>query len=153
MVHVRDFPGYIRDQLLDLELPEFDLTPWAEGPPLARRRVALISTAGLHRRDDRRFEGYDPGYRVIPDDTPASELMISHVSTNFDRTGFYQDVNVMLPLDRLRELRDEGLFAGIASRHYSFVGAVPPGLMEPVARDLAGLLRQDRVDAVVLCPV
>jgi hypothetical protein len=33
------------------------------------------------------------------------------------------------------------------------MGATPPHMMEPVARDLAGLLKQDGVDAVVLVPV
>ncbi|CAN0460407.1 unnamed protein product [Discosporangium mesarthrocarpum] len=33
------------------------------------------------------------------------------------------------------------------------MGAAPPGAMEPLARDLAGLLRDDGVDAVLLCPV
>ena len=32
------------------------------------------------------------------------ELTMSHVSTNFDRSGFYQDVNTSFPIDRLREL-------------------------------------------------
>jgi hypothetical protein len=35
--------------------PVFDTQPWVTGPPLPQRRVAIISTAGLHRRGDRPF--------------------------------------------------------------------------------------------------
>jgi hypothetical protein len=45
------------------------------------------------------------------------------------------------------------VIGSIAARHFSFMGATPPEQMEPVARDLAPILKQDRVDAVVFCPV
>lgn len=136
-----------------MEVPSFEGTPWAEGPPLTERRVCMISTAGLHCRGDRPFEGYASDYRVIPGDADMDDLVMSHLSTNFDRTGFYQDVNVAFPIDRLRELRDAGKFGSIASRHFSFMGATPPTAMEPVARDLADVLKSDAVDAVLLVPV
>ena len=41
--------------LRNFDCLEFDSQPWIDGPPLNHRRVALISTAGLHRRDDNRF--------------------------------------------------------------------------------------------------
>jgi len=43
-------------------------------------------------------------YRVIPGDIAARDLVMTHISTNFDRTGFQQDWNVVFPLDRLKEL-------------------------------------------------
>jgi D-proline reductase (dithiol) PrdB len=68
-----------------------------------------------------------------------NDLVMSHTSTNFDRTGFQQDWNVVFPLDRLRELTDQGLIGSIADFHYSFMGATDPKLMEPMARDLVPL--------------
>ena len=118
-----------------------------------RCKVAIISTAGLHRRADSPFVPGAGDYRVIPDDADMDDLMMSHVSTNFDRTGFFQDVNTSFPIDRLHELVEEGVVGSAASRQYSFMGATPPTAMEPVARDLAGLLKQDQVDAVLLVPV
>ncbi len=117
--------------------------------------MAVISTAGLHRRDDRPFA---PGaaatdYRVIPGSAKADELVMSHVSINYDRTGFQQDINVVLPLDRLRKLAVEGTIGSVADFHYSFMGAVPIRQLEPRARHLAGLLKQDKVDAILLSPV
>ena len=153
MVHLREMPEHLRDALVNQEVPTFDTAPWADGPPLGERRVALISTAGLHRREDPPFTPGAGDYRIIPDDCDMDDLVMSHISTNFDRTGYFQDINVVFPIERLRELRNEGAIGSVAERHFSFMGATPPEQMEPVARDLAAILKQDNVDAVALCPV
>ena len=106
--------------------PTYDDTPLLPGKPLAERRVAIISTAGLHKRGDRPFRPGDGSYRVIPAETRASELVMSHISVNFDRTGFQQDVNVAFPIDRLRELAADGTVGSMAAVHYSFMGAFRP---------------------------
>ncbi|MEE8419735.1 MAG: glycine/sarcosine/betaine reductase selenoprotein B family protein, partial [Dehalococcoidales bacterium] len=124
------------------------------GPALNGRRVALVSTAGLHRRNDRPFQfRVEDFYRVIPGDIKADELVMSHVSTNFDRSGFQQDLNVIFPIDRLREMAEDGAIGSPADFHYSFMGAHDPASMEPQARTVAGLLKKDKVDAVLLIPV
>jgi D-proline reductase (dithiol) PrdB len=153
MVHLREMPEHLREGLINQALPEYGDTPWVDPKPLAECRVALISTAGLHRREDPPFTPGAGDYRIIPDDYDMGHLTMSHLSTNFDRTGFYQDLNVSFPIDRLHELADAGTIGGVASRHYSFMGATPPTAMESVARDLAKVLKADKVDAVVLCPV
>ena len=153
MVHLSEMPEKLRNVLVNQDLPEFETTPWADGPPLAERRIALISTAGLHRKDEMPFVADSGEYRIIPDDADMDDLVMSHISTNFDRTGFYRDLNVVFPIDRLRELQDAGVIGSIASRHFSFMGATPPHVMEPLARDLAGVMREDAVGGVVLCPV
>ena len=160
MVRLADLPAWERDHMLDKvndlkQAGGFDGNPWVNGPPLAQRRVAVISTAGLHRHDDQPFA---PGaaavdYRVIPGDTPAGDLVMSHLSINYDRTGFQQDLNVVLPLDRLREVAAEGVIGSVADFHYSFMGAAPIQKLEPRARQLAALLKKDQVDAVLLSPV
>jgi D-proline reductase (dithiol) PrdB len=78
---------------------------------------------------------------------------MTHLSTNFDRTGFQQDWNVVFPLDRLRELAGDGTIGSVADYHYSFMGAADPAEMENAARKLAGFLKGDRVDAAFLVPV
>ncbi|NQT74077.1 MAG: selenoprotein B glycine/betaine/sarcosine/D-proline reductase [Chloroflexi bacterium] len=138
----------------ELPCPELDTQPWVEGPPLNKRRVAIISTAGLHKRDDRPFT-LDSGdyYRIIPSDIQANDLIMSHVSPNFDRVGFQQDWNVVFPLDRLWELARARVIGSVADFHYSFMGGHDPISMEAEARVIAGLLKKDRVDAVVFLPV
>lgn len=78
---------------------------------------------------------------------------MSHVSTNFDRTGFQQDWNVIFPLDRLQELATKGIIRSVAAYHYSFMGATDPAEMESSARNLAMLLKGDQVDSALLVPV
>jgi len=143
----------MKSHLAKLPCPSFENRPWVLGQPLARRRVSLISTAGLHRRGDRPFEGMTGDYRVIPGNIEARDLVMTHISTNFDRTGFQQDWNVVFPLDRLKELAAEGIIGSVAAYHYSFMGATDPAEMEPAARNLAVLLKGDRVEATLLVPV
>ena len=144
----------LQEHFLNQPCPAFDGTPWVTGPPLAQRKVALISTAGLHRRDDRPFSPGALDYRLIPADTPSTELVMSHVSTNFDRTGFQQDWNVVFPLDRLHELAASGQIGSVARYHYSFMGAIgDPLALEPHARELAERLHAEGVDVALLIPV
>jgi D-proline reductase (dithiol) PrdB len=123
------------------------------GPALSQRRIAIVSSAGLVVRGEDPFRGRDPDYRAIPADTTAQELLISHISINFDRTGFQEDWNVVFPLDRLNELAADGVIGSVAATHYAFMGATDPVQMEPHARELAGRLKQAAVDAVILPPV
>ncbi len=120
---------------------------------MARRRVAIISTAGLNERGGRPFALGETGYRLIRGDLDMADMVMSHVSTNFDRSGFQQDVNVIFPIDRLRELAAEGDIDSVADYHYSFMGATDPEQMAPTIEHLAPLLKKDRVDAVLLAPV
>lgn len=158
MVRLADLPQWQREQLLEKrdQLPRLPSPAWAGGPALSRRRVAIVSTAGLQQSGDRPFTGSAGAteYRLIPADAPTGTLMMSHMSVNFDRTGFRRDVNLVFPLDRLRELAARGEIGSVAQFHYSFMGAIsPPTRYEASAREVAGLLKRDGVDAAVLFPV
>ena len=153
MARLSDMNEPQRSHIANLPCPHFDKTPWATGPELSKRRVAIISTAGLHRREDRPFAGIDGDYRVIPRNVQANNLVMTHVSTNFDRTGFQQDWNLVFPIDRLRELAADGVIGSVANYHFSFMGATDPAKMAPHAENLARLLAGDNVDAALLVPV
>ena len=88
------FPARVNDDAPFVRLPR----------PLAACRVAIVTTAGVHRRGDRPFGPGEQGYRVIAADTPAGDIVQSHTSLGFDRTAIMRDVNVSFPIDRLREL-------------------------------------------------
>ena len=138
------------------DLPRFPGRPWATGPAISRRRVAIVTTAGVHLRGDQPFTPRTAGadYRVIPGDVEPGDLVMSHLSVNYDRSGFQRDWNVVFPLERLRELVAEGVVGAVAAFHYAFMGAVSPVTRyEPRARELAAYLKRDAVDAVVLSPV
>jgi D-proline reductase (dithiol) PrdB len=153
MVYLSDMPDEQRTAIVDQDLPNYQKSPCVPGPRLSERKIAIITTAGLHKRDDSVFTPGIAEYRIIPDDTDMNDLIMSHVSTNFDRTGFQQDLNVIFPIDRLRELKKQKQIGEVASYHYSFMGATPPMAHEAVAEDLAKLLKSDRVSGVVLAGV
>ena len=154
MVRLADLSAAEREHILAKELPAYDDGPWVTGPPLAGRRVALVTTAGLHRRDDDAFSFVDLSYRVIRGDADLADLTMTHSSVHFDRTGFREDVNTVFPLDRLRELEADGIIGSVADHHYSLMGAGwPPDMIGPTADELARLLRADHVDAICLVPV
>jgi len=155
MVRLADLPEW--DARLKLEkvkeLSGFDARPWVKPPPLARCRIAIVTTAGLHRKNDRPFDANADDYRVVPADARASDLIMSHQSVNFDRVGFHEDHNVAFPLDRLNGLARREVIGSVARYHYSFMGATQIRSLEPKAQELAGLLKADAVDAVLLTPV
>ena len=77
MARLEDFDELGRDYFLSMPMPEFDGTPWIEPPPVTAGRIALISTAGLQRRGDRPFSVDSADFRLIPGDTPASQLQLN----------------------------------------------------------------------------
>ena len=153
MTRLTDLPPDQAKRLAELECPDFATRPWATGPALAQRRVAIVSSAGLVVRGENPFRGRDPDYRAIPSTVTADNLLCSHISINFDRTGFQEDWNVVFPLDRLNELASEGTIGSVAATHYSFMGATDPVQMVDGAKDVAGKLKADNVNAVLLTSV
>ncbi len=154
MVRLEDLSEGQRKNAENLQCPTFETQPWVKGPPLNKRRVAIISTAGLHGRDDRPFtRGAGDFYRVIPGSISANDLVMSHVSAGFDRSGFQQDWNVVFPIDLLSDFAKEETIGSVADFHYSFMGATDPLTWEQQAGFVASLLKKDKVDAVLLVPV
>ncbi|MFP6835671.1 MAG: glycine/sarcosine/betaine reductase selenoprotein B family protein [Pseudomonadales bacterium] len=141
----------VPEELINRPCPDLGPPPWAQ-PPNADRQVAIVSTAGLIQRGDRAFGFGAADYRIIDRDDPA-DLLMTHISTNFDRSGFLQDHEVVFPLKRLQELANDGEIDAVARYHYSFMGATDPAEMEPAARQLAGAMRGEGTNVVLLVPV
>src|SRR5918995_2434431 len=113
-----------RKNLLALPVRVNDGAPFAPlRRPLATCRVAIVTTAGLHRRGDRPFGPGEQTSRLIPADTPTADIVQSHTSLGFDRVAIMRDVNVSFPIDRIRELVARGVLGGLAPSSYSFMGA------------------------------
>ncbi len=153
MARLSDLPAALAEHLLKLPCEAMGTTPCVSGPPVAERRVAIISTAGLGRRDDENFSAGANDYRVLPSDLPPGEIVMSHISVNYDRTGFQDDVNICFPLDRLKEMAADGEIGSVADFHYSFMGATDPKEMKPAVDSLIGPMQAEGVNAVVLIPV
>jgi D-proline reductase (dithiol) PrdB len=153
MARLEGLPGPIREHLEHLACPSFDRTPWVTGGPLSGRRIAIVSTAGIHAKGDAPFIGFADEFRIIPGQIRPDDLVMSHISANFDRTGFYRDPNVVFPLQRLKDLADQGIIGAVADRHYSFMGATDPLRLEAAAGIVAAHMHAEGVDGVLLVPV
>ena len=143
----------LKERLNGRYAPPFENTPWVEAPELKDARVAIITTAAIHRSNDRPFTGHEGDYRVVPGDIDYKDLAMTHSSTNFDRSAYQQDVNVCFPLDHLRTLADSQEIGSVADWHYSFMGSTAPQRMEPAATEVSKLLIGDDVNLVLLIPV
>src|SRR5918996_419180 len=131
--------------------------PWAPlQKPVRGTVIALITTAGVHLKTQPPFNMDDPdgdaSFRVIPSHVRNDELMITH--KYYDHSAADRDLNVVLPLDRLRELKTEGLIGGIVPFVYSFMGHIDgpqlQTLIEETAPEVARRLKGDGTEAVFL---
>jgi D-proline reductase (dithiol) PrdB len=153
MARLEDLPEPTRTVAATAPCPKFDTAPFVAGPPLRERRVAIISSAALIRRGEAPFAFGSVERRALPADLPAGEILTSHPSIAHDRSGFQRDINVVYPVDRLRELAAEGVIAGAAATHYTIMGSSDATAMGEAADQIAGQLRQERIDSVLLSPV
>jgi D-proline reductase (dithiol) PrdB len=121
--------------------------------PLSQSRLGLVTTAGIHVRGDSLFTGGDQSFRVIPADTSPSEIVQSHTSIGFDRTAFQRDINVVFPVDRVREFLARGEIGSLSRNYFSFMGAQRPPydrLLHETGPEVARRLKSDDVDVVFL---
>lgn len=156
MPRLEDLTEVQRQSALNFACFEYDDAPYVPlRKPLRDAKLALVTTAGLHKRGDRPFTSGDQSYRVIPSDTPVNDILQTHTSIGFDRTPFYRDINVTFPVDRLRELAERGVIGGLARNYYSFMGAQgnPKQILEQTGPEVARLLLEEGVDAALLTPI
>lgn len=153
MARIDDIPEPTRSAILALEVPVAASKPFVAGPNLAARRVAIVSSAALNRRGDAPFPHGSGEFRALPSSLTADDIVMSHVSINFDRTGWQRDHNVAYPIDRLRELAAEGVIGSVADAHYSVMGSTDPSAMVESADGMAAAMHAEGVTAVVLSPV
>lgn len=137
-----------------------DPVPWTPlRKPLNQCRLALVSSAGFVLPGQPPFDpsirGGDPSFREIRSDADVSLLIESHRSQSFDHSGLHRDPNVAFPIDRVRELADQGRIGSVNRRHLSFMGSItaPGRLISQTAPEAARRLVEDGVDAALLVPV
>ncbi len=113
--------------------------------------VALATAAGVHHKDDKRFNlAGDFTYRIIKDTMPSDELMVSH--GGYDNGDVNKDINCMFPIDRLHELKKEGFIKNVAPVHIGFMGGGgdQDKFKNETGPAIAKILKEEGVDAVIL---
>jgi len=137
--------------------------PWSPlAKPISQCTVSMVSSAGIALKSDQPFDeeierrdpwSSDPSYRVLPRTTATGDVRVYHLHIN---TSFaQQDLNCVMPLERLCQLEALGEIARSAPSHYSYMGYTvrPDVLLRQTVPAIIGRLRQEQVDAVVLVPV
>ncbi len=118
---------------------------------LKESTFALVTTAGVHLREQEPFNlDGDNSWRLIPGDVEASRLMVTH--EHYDHRDADEDINVVFPIDRLRELAAEGIIAGVGDKHLGFMGYSQNfrDLYERVAPEMAKIISRSKADGVIL---
>jgi hypothetical protein len=144
--------------------PEHPEIPWApRRKPLSESRVALLSTAGLSMKGDVPFDMEterrnpvwgDPSWRRLRSDATSDSIEANHL--HIDTAYILRDLNVALPLDRLRELAQAGVIGEPAPSHYSIMGYQGNDssvLEQESAPAIAQAMRREEVDLAILAPV
>ncbi len=153
MARLEDIPEPTRSAVANIPCPAFETSPFVAGPQLSERRVAIVSSAALIHRGDQPFPFGSGEYRAVPSTWAAADILMSHVSINFDRAGFQRDINVVFPIDRLRDLAAEGVIGSVADTHYTVMGSTDPIAMVESADGIAAAMYAEKVNAVILAPV
>ncbi len=161
------FTGGFLTKILSARIPDEPAhpeIPWAEvRKPLAESKLALVSTAGLSMRGDAPFDMEmerqkptqgDPSWRRLRSGATSDTIEANHLHID---TGYIErDLNVALPLDRIRELVGEGEVGALADSHYSIMGYQgndSSTLENQSAPEIAEAMRNDEVDLALLAPV
>ncbi len=153
MARLNDMVESQRSHIESLSCPTFPQAAFSAPRPLSKCRVALISSAGLMRRNDENVSGNSDDYRRFDKTCQNRDILINHLSINFDRTAFAEDANSVLPKDILKSMAEDDTIERASDTHYSFMGATAPELLQKNAERLAQELTDLNINTVCLLPV
>ena len=144
-------PAVARKFISNLTLTSFSDPAWTKAVPSGNRRISIVSTAAVARRGDKPFSWVARDHRVFH--KTDRDLVMTHVAVEYDRSAWQQDLNVIIPLDRLEEMAEAGEIGSVAENHYSFMGASDPVSMKKSAKKVAAQMKEEGVNTVFLIPI
>jgi len=127
-------------------------TPIAK--PLSALRIAVISSSGVHRKDQEPFHyRNDISSREIPLDTDPADLRLSHFG--YDMTDARRDPGCVFPLRVLRGLAADGVIGGLVDPMVSFMGGIYSARLvrNQVATRMRDFVLRERADLAFLIPI
>ncbi len=124
--------------------------------PLAAARLTFVSSAGVQPQGTLPFDVVHPvgdySFRRVPSAAAPANLEIHQLKYPTD--GARRDLNVIFPIERLRELAAEGVVGGLTPHLFSFIGynMDPERLERTLAEDIAAAVVADGAELALLCP-
>lgn len=146
----------VSDKVGRIEVEGVPWTPFTK--ELSQCRVALVTTAGVHLKGQTPFDMEDPDgdptFRELPSDTPRDMYTITH--DYYDHADADRDLNIVYPIDRLREMASSGFIGSLAPVNFGFMGHIDgphiQTLVKKTAPQVAARLLDEGVDAALLTP-
>ena len=145
--------------------PELPI-PWTPLPrPVEECTFGLVTSGGLYHPDteppfdiEREMQEPtwgDPTFRTIPTTVDLNDICISHLHIN--QAMVLEDINSLLPIDRMHELVSDRQIGGLAENAYSFMGfqGYPPDASEwreTYGPQVADRFHAEGVHCVLLTP-
>lgn len=124
--------------------------------PLNEARLTFVSTAGVQPRGTMPFDTVHPvgdyTFRRVPSDSKLQDLEIHQLK--YPTVGANRDLNVIFPIERLRELVDEGVIGGLTENFFSFIGYNMDAerFERTLAEDIAEAVKAEAAEAALLAP-
>ena len=124
--------------------------------PLAECKLVFISTSGVQPRGTVPFDTVHPvgdySFRRVPSAARVDELEIHQLK--YPTAGAARDLNVIFPIERLRELATEGVIGGLTDNFYTFIGynMDPERLERTLAEDIAAAVSDEGADIALAAP-
>lgn len=153
------YPSLLKRWARKARIVSYSESPWTDFTgSLARSRLALVTTGGIYLKTQPPFDMQardgDPTFREIPAEATKTDLAISHAY--YDSRDANSDINIVFPIDRVRELAQFGEIGNVNHRHFSFMGHITERqidtLINMTAPQVADLLDEDGVDIALLTP-
>ena len=128
--------------------------PWTPlAKPLNQCKVALVSSGGVHHKDQEPFHTRDDtSHREIPKGVTVGDLRISHFGYRTEDAR--KDPNCVFPIEAMRKLEEEGAIGRFADPAFSFMGGIYSArrVREEVAPRFVQMLKDNSVDVFYLVP-
>ena len=150
-------------EMMDYYSRELPPTPWVESvgvpwapltKPLADCTVMMLASAGVRRKEEPPFQpANDLTFRLIDKTADVADLAPSHPAP-IRRPG-EADLNVVFPLECLRELQAEGLFRALTPHQVSILGPIRRfrELHYEMAPAIAAHARAEGADLMLFVPL
>ncbi len=141
-----------------LERNELEI-PWTPvKKELSNSKVGLVTTGGVHLKDQVKFSMSDPDgdptFRRIPLGTEPPSLTITH--DYYAHRDADRDFNLVMPMWRLQELRSRKVIKELHDVSYSLMGHIDgkhvERLVNETAQTIAREFKEAMVDFVLLVP-